>query len=192
MDADAARETRDRPLLPVGRAVRGSLGAREPVGGQRRSIRVDLRDHLVRPQRPTVPEDLWGTIEELGLGDDLHLHPEELPFGRRRLVAAARTVAARPSLLLLDEPAAGLNEVESRHLGDLIRRLAHKSTLAVLMIEHDVALVSSVCDRVVVMDFGKVIAQGSPADVTSNELVIAAYLGEPDPALDDRARSDRS
>jgi sulfate-transporting ATPase len=139
---------------------------------------------LARPARTTVPHDVWDIVQAFGLEDDVHHSPDRLPFGRRRLVAVARTVAARPSVLLLDEPAAGLSDAESRHLGDVIVSLARERGLAVLMIEHDVALVSAICDRVVVLDFGRKIVEGRPDDVTKNELVIAAYLGQPGTALD--------
>ena len=110
---------------------------------------------LVRPQRPTVPEDVWQAVQAFGLEGDLDDHPDQLPFGRRRLVAVARTVAARPSVLLLDEPAAGLSDAETRHLGAVIVGLARERGLTVLMVEHDVALVTEICDRVVVLDFGR-------------------------------------
>jgi sulfate-transporting ATPase len=134
---------------------------------------------LMRPQRPAVPEDVWATVEAFGLEGDLHHHPDQLPFGVRRLVAVARTVAARPAVLLLDEPAAGLSDAESRHLGEVITGLAREGGMAVLMIEHDVALVTSICDRIVVLDFGRKIADGTPDEVTADELVIAAYMGTP-------------
>jgi ABC-type branched-subunit amino acid transport system ATPase component len=144
---------------------------------------------LVRPGRTTVPEDVWETARDFGLDQHFNVRPEELPFGERRLVAVARTLAGRPSVVLLDEPAAGLSDVESQHLGGLIVALAHQRGLAVLMIEHDVALVSAVCDRVVVLDFGKKLAEGTPQEVTSDELVIAAYLGEPTAALESIAET---
>jgi sulfate-transporting ATPase len=110
---------------------------------------------------------------------DLDALPDSLPHGRRRLVAIARAVAASPSVLLLDEPAAGLAAIETEELGRLVRWLAHDVGLAVLMIEHDVGLVLSVCDRVAVLDFGAVIALGSPSAIAEEPAVIAAYLGAP-------------
>jgi sulfate-transporting ATPase len=147
-----------------------------------RSSRVYVTD-LLRPERASVPEDVWRTIEAFDLETDLDRFPDQLPFGRRRLVAVARTVAARPSVLLLDEPAAGLSDAESHHLGDVVVRLAHEDGLAVMMIEHDVALVTATCDRVVVLDFGRKIAEGPPAEVTRDPTVVAAYLGQPEDEL---------
>src|SRR5690606_1256292 len=108
--------------------------------------------------------------------------PEELPYGRRRLVGIARTVASGPSVVMLDEPAAGLDENESAELARLIRRLADERKMAVLLVEHDVGLVMSTCDRIVVIDFGSVVATGTPDEVRGNELVRDAYLGHPDEA----------
>jgi sulfate-transporting ATPase len=88
-------------------------------------------------------------------------------------------VAASPSVLLLDEPAAGLSAVESEELGRLVRWLAHDVGLAILMIEHDVNLVLTVCDRVAVLDFGRLIAVGPPADIAQDAAVVSAYLGAP-------------
>jgi ABC-type branched-subunit amino acid transport system ATPase component/branched-subunit amino acid ABC-type transport system permease component len=137
-----------------------------------------LRD-LRRISRPAVPDDVWLTIQAFGLEGDLTRTPDELPFGRRRLVAVARSLAARPSVLLLDEPAAGLSRAETHHLGEVITQVAHEQGLAVLLVEHDVALVTSICDRIVVVDFGRKIADGPPAAVTADPLVIAAYMGQP-------------
>ena len=103
------------------------------------------------------------SIREFGLEHDLDRLPGELPYGRRRLVGIARAIASAPSVLLLDEPAAGLDDTETSELGDLVRRLADESGMAVLLIEHDVELVLRVCDRIVVLDFGRKIAEGTPA-----------------------------
>ena len=113
--------------------------------------------------------------------------PEELPYGRRRLVGIARAVASGPSIVMLDEPAAGLDEAESRELAGLIRRLADERGMGILLVEHDVPLVMATCDRIVCIDFGRVIASGTPDEVRGDALVVAAYLGtqdreEPEPA----------
>src|SRR5207237_9107492 len=88
----------------------------------------------------------------------LPLLPGTLPYGRRRLVGIARAVASGPSIVMLDEPAAGLDEAESAELARLIRRLADQRKMGVLLVEHDVGLVMSTCDRIVVMEFGRVLA----------------------------------
>ena len=100
-----------------------------------------------------------------------------MPYGRRRLVGIARAVASGPSVIMLDEPAAGLDETESRELASLIRRLADDRGMSVLLVEHDVGLVMSTCDRIIVVDFGRVIASGPPAEVRANPAVRDAYLG---------------
>src|SRR3546814_6197909 len=107
--------------------------------------------------------------------------PEELPYGRRRLVGITRTVASGPSVVMLDEPAAGLDENESAELARLIRRLADERNMGVLLVEHDMGLVMSTCDRIVVIDFGRVIASGTPDEIRGNPAVREAYLGQAEP-----------
>jgi sulfate-transporting ATPase len=119
-------------------------------------------------------------IKEFRLESDLDRVVENLPYGERRLLAIARAVVARPSILLLDEPAAGLDEVETKELAHLVRRLADEWGIGVLLVEHDVDFVMSVCDEVVVLDFGRTIAVGVPEQVRKDHAVIAAYLGEQD------------
>lgn len=116
-------------------------------------------------------------IRDFELHETMQLLPGELPYGRRRLVGIARAVASGPSIVMLDEPAAGLDEAESRELARLIRRLAAERKMGVLLVEHDVGLVMSTCDRVVVLDFGRVIAAGTPDEIRGDEAVRAAYLG---------------
>jgi branched-chain amino acid transport system ATP-binding protein len=111
-----------------------------------------------------------------GLEDVAKTSPAELPHGQRKLVGVARALAQRPRLVLLDEPAAGLDTDESAVLGGHLRDLPG-SGVTVLLVDHDMGLVLSVCDEVYVLDFGKVIAHGTPDEIRDSESVITAYLG---------------
>jgi branched-chain amino acid transport system ATP-binding protein len=115
-------------------------------------------------------------IAQIGLGAVAHERVDTLPTGTARLVEVARALAARPRLLLLDEPSAGLNEAETTELGDLLVRLA-ATGLGVLLVEHDMRFVMSACSVIHVLDFGRVIASGTPAQIQGDTTVRAAYLG---------------
>ena len=134
---------------------------------------------LVHPGDDPLSPAALAAIREFGLEDDLDRRPDELPYGRRRLVAIARAVAAGPSVLLLDEPAAGLGDRETAELGRLVRNLAEQWGFAVLMVEHDVPLVLRVCDQVTVLDEGVTLSSGTPEEIRHDPRVVAAYLGEP-------------
>jgi sulfate-transporting ATPase len=136
-----------------------------------------LRD-LVYPAIPPLPGEVVTAIHEFGFEQDLDRLVEDLPYGKRRLLAIARAVASHPSVLLLDEPAAGLGDVETEELAHLVRRLADDWGMAILLVEHDMNFVMSVCDQIVVLDFGCMISEGTPNRVRSDPMVIAAYLGE--------------
>jgi len=114
-------------------------------------------------------------LDRVGAGEVAESHPGELPYGMRKRVALARALAARPKLLLLDEPASGLAEGEMAELGQLIRDLAAETSLVI--VEHHMDLMMSVCDSLVVLDFGRVISRGSPTDIQADPAVAAAYLG---------------
>lgn len=105
---------------------------------------------------------------------------ENLPYGEQRKLEIARALAAKPKLLLLDEPAAGMNPQETRELMELIKWIREKFKISILLIEHDMKLVMNLCERIVVLDYGKKIAEGTPMEIKSNPQVITAYLGEED------------
>jgi len=132
---------------------------------------------LFWPGHHPLPSTAVSAIHQFELVDSLDKLPEELSYGRRRLVSIARSVSSGPSVVMLDEPAAGLDETESRELARLIRSLADERQMGVLLVEHDVGMVMSTCDRIVVIDFGRVIASGTPAEIRTNQAVLEAYLG---------------
>ena len=133
---------------------------------------------IIKPLRKVgVEEDAEWALNLLGLGELKDRLTLDLSHGQRKLVSVARGLAARPELLLLDEPAAGLDSVESQQLGSHLRDILTKD-ITLFLIDHDMGLVLSVCDYIYVLDFGKIIAEGTPEEIRKNPEVIKAYLGE--------------
>ncbi len=133
--------------------------------------------------RDVERETLVKTMEILKLvhlEDRLETIASNLPYGEQRILGVALSLAAKPKMLLLDEPSAGLNSSETLTMMDLIERLRDRG-ITILLVEHDMKLVMGVSDRIVVLNFGKKIAEGTPAEIKGNPEVIAAYLGRSDP-----------
>jgi branched-chain amino acid transport system ATP-binding protein len=149
----------------VGADCRATAGFSSALLGLPRSSRDERRLRAEAVQ----------ALDRVGAGRVGDIRPGELPYGMRKRVALARALAARPKLLLLDEPASGLAEEELGELGRLIRELAAETSLVI--VEHHMDLMMSVCDSLVVLDFGKVISRGSPQAIQADPAVTAAYLG---------------
>jgi sulfate-transporting ATPase len=132
---------------------------------------------LVWPGKARVPAAVAAVIDELELADVLDAKVSELSYAQRHLVSIARAMASSASVLMLDEPAAGLDEAATAELSHLVRRLARDWGMGILIIEHHVPMVMSTCDRIVVLDQGSVLAQGTPDEVHGDAAVIDAYLG---------------
>jgi len=124
-------------------------------------------------------------LAELDLVEYAEAEAGSLPYGLQRRLEIARAMATRPKLLLLDEPAAGMNPHEKSELMELIRKIRDDYKLTILLIEHDMKLVMGICERICVLDYGRIIAEGAPDAICRNPKVIAAYLGEEFAAEDD-------
>jgi ABC-type branched-subunit amino acid transport system ATPase component len=119
----------------------------------------------------------WELLESMGLRQTASLPASALPHGDERRVGIARAVAVGPKFLLLDEPAAGLDDAESLALTETIARLRDELDCGILLVEHDMRIIFRVCERIQVLDYGKSIAVGTPEEIRTNKLVVAAYLG---------------
>lgn len=131
-----------------------------------------------RREEKKIVEDSLELLKILKLDHKKSELASNLPYGEQRHLEIARALATNPSLLLLDEPAAGMNPAETAELTELISWIREKFNLTILLIEHDMSLVMKICERIYVLDYGKIIANGTPDEIKSNKQVIEAYLGE--------------
>ena len=127
--------------------------------------------------RATRRADVMAAVDFVGLGNERSREVGTLGAGQRRLVEVARAIVGKPRLVLLDEPAAGLPDEETEHLARVIQRIPDETGALVVLVDHDMSLVSACCTTTAVLDFGRLIASGPTADVLRNEQVIRAYLG---------------
>lgn len=137
-----------------------------------------FRDRKTRVEEQEIVDFSYRMLEKVGLEGYVNDLARELPYGAQRRLEIARAMATEPFLLLLDEPAAGMNPRETNELDALITRIRNEDNLSILLIEHDMKLVMSISQRIYVLDYGKMIAQGTPGEVAANPNVIKAYLGE--------------
>jgi branched-chain amino acid transport system ATP-binding protein len=140
-------------------------------------LKAALRFPSVRKEEEAVMQKARELLKEVGLLELAYENAATLPYGSQRLLEIARAAASEPKLILLDEPMAGLNPQESRELVDIILNM-RKRGMTFLFVEHDMETVMSIADNIIVLDFGKKIAEGSPQEIYQNPRVIAAYLGD--------------
>jgi len=176
------RKTHQRARLGVARTFQrleafGSLTARENI-----MVAAEIRNGWP-PEKQDAVKLTESILDRVGLRAVADDPVDAMPTGLARLVELGRALARSPRLLLLDEPGSGLNQEESEALGHLLVDLAHDG-MAILLVEHDMELVMRVCELIFVLDFGELIAQGTPAEIRANEAVQAAYLGAANETLD--------
>lgn len=137
-----------------------------------------LRDRATTEEERAIVRRSYEILEQIGLAEHVNLLARNLPYGAQRRLEIARALATDPFLLLLDEPAAGLNPQETKDLEALIVSIRDEGNISILLIEHDMRMVMSLSDRIHVMDYGEMIARGTPQEIRENPEVIKAYLGE--------------
>ena len=137
-----------------------------------------LRLPNVRRQERAAADKVADVLARLGIADSADKRVGSLPYGHRKLIDLGRALLMDTSFLLLDEPIAGLNDIEVARLGEILLSLRQEFGLGILVVEHNMPFVSRLCDRLVVLDLGQLIANGAPADVLADARVMASYLGE--------------
>jgi ABC-type branched-subunit amino acid transport system ATPase component/ABC-type branched-subunit amino acid transport system permease subunit len=164
--------------------------------GENILVACDQEGHLtwltgiVRPGRRELSPSAQAAVQQLDLEKVMASLPGELPYGKRRMAAIARTIASGPKIVLLDEPAAGLDDAGRDELVAVIRMLADNLGVGVFLVEHDVSLVTRVSDRILALDFGSVVAHGDPESVRANPVVLASYLGAESATAESNGHAD--
>jgi branched-chain amino acid transport system ATP-binding protein len=183
-----SKKPHDVTAMGIGRTFQNIrlFGAMSALDNVRVGLNVHLKSHwwdsvlrtpsMLREEQAAMAEAM-ALLELVNLGHRAETWARNLPYGDQRRLEIARALATRPKLLLLDEPTAGMNNSETREMTDFIRKLRAELGLTVLLIEHDMRVVMGISDRVTVLDYGEVIAEGRPDEVRADKRVIEAYLG---------------
>ncbi len=174
---DATNVTGFAPEKLAGMGLTRTFQAVRPFGDLTTFENVESAALSFLSSRREAQNLVWKLLDWVHLADKAHLKASSLPYGEERKLGLVRSLATGPSFLLLDEPAAGLNEVESQQLATVIRRIRSEFGCGILVIEHDVPLIMELCERIHVLDHGKTISEGSPSEVRADRGVIEAYLG---------------
>ena len=164
--------------IPEGRGIFPSLRVDESLRLAAAMARVPAAEARSRFEERRAQEHAWAILHFLGLKDRAGSLAADLPVGLQRRLELGRALMSRPRLLLLDEPAAGLDNKETADLAGLLLRIRERFAVTMLLVDHDMALVMRVCDNIYVLDFGELLTNGTPASIRQDPEVIRAYLGE--------------